>query len=97
MHSVLRVAVALLGDDCDCITTECLPDELLSGTAPDVAVFESATGSALPENRPPATLDQLEVQTIENVLAQCQGNISAAARILGISRNTLYRKLGRQL
>jgi transcriptional regulator of acetoin/glycerol metabolism len=31
--------------------------------------------------------------TVERVVAEAQGNLSEAARRLGISRNTLYRKL----
>jgi two-component system NtrC family response regulator len=34
-----------------------------------------------------------EAQTIRAALAQCGGNITEAARTLGIARNTLYRKL----
>ncbi|MCB1955452.1 MAG: sigma-54-dependent Fis family transcriptional regulator [Rhodocyclaceae bacterium] len=43
----------------------------------------------------PVSLRRLERQTIEQCLEECGGNVSRAARRLGISRNTLYRKLGR--
>ncbi len=39
------------------------------------------------------TLDELEKQHIENVLRITQGNLSRAAKILGIHRNTLRLKL----
>ena len=36
-------------------------------------------------------LDELERRYISRVLAFCGGNMSKAAKILGISRKTLYR------
>lgn len=41
------------------------------------------------------TLDELERQYIRRVLDRCEDNKSEAARILGIDRKTLYRKLER--
>lgn len=43
------------------------------------------------ENLP--TLAELERQHIERVLAACHGSQTTAARVLGIARNTLWRKL----
>jgi transcriptional regulator of acetoin/glycerol metabolism len=40
----------------------------------------------------PADLRTLSRQTIERTVAECEGNLSEAARVLGISRNTLYRR-----
>ena len=40
-----------------------------------------------------ATLRQLEVATIQQTLAELGGNVSRAARRLGVSRNTIYRRL----
>ncbi|WP_434510640.1 sigma-54-dependent Fis family transcriptional regulator [Desulfitobacterium sp. AusDCA] len=42
---------------------------------------------------PPALLEQQTRQTIINVLEQTHCKIAPAARILGIGRNTLYRKI----
>ena len=39
------------------------------------------------------TLEQVEIETIRAALAVADGNISAASKQLGISRNTIYRKL----
>ena len=41
------------------------------------------------------SLDELELEAIAAVMREVKGNVSAAARRLGVSRNTLYRKLGR--
>jgi transcriptional regulator of acetoin/glycerol metabolism len=35
----------------------------------------------------------MELQAIKHAVAKCGGNVSAAARLLGVSRNTIYRKL----
>lgn len=43
----------------------------------------------------PDRLEDIELNAIKAVMEQTGGNISAAARKLGVSRNTLYRKLGR--
>ncbi|HPC83151.1 MAG TPA: sigma-54 dependent transcriptional regulator [Thermoanaerobaculaceae bacterium] len=41
------------------------------------------------------TLAEMEAEHIRAVMAACEGNIKLAARKLGISRSTLYLKLGR--
>jgi transcriptional regulator with GAF, ATPase, and Fis domain len=50
----------------------------------------SAAGGALPADMP--TLDELEARYIARVLASTKGNVSKAAKILGVDRKTLYRK-----
>ena len=39
------------------------------------------------------SLRKLEADAIENALVLCEGNVSATAKLLGIGRNTLYRKV----
>ncbi|OON62771.1 sigma-54-dependent Fis family transcriptional regulator [Massilia sp. KIM] len=60
----------------------------------------AVTASAAPEPpRAPGpesfSLDALERETIAAALDKAQGNISLAARMLGLSRAALYRKLGK--
>lgn len=42
-------------------------------------------------------LDQVEIATIKRVLDACKGNVSTASKQLKISRNTIYRKLKKQM
>jgi DNA-binding NtrC family response regulator len=47
------------------------------------------------DDAPIPTLDQLEAEHIRAVLRRCKGNHTEAARLLGVGRNTLWRKLKR--
>jgi len=42
------------------------------------------------------SLDEIELELMAAAIREVGGNVSEAARRLGVSRNTLYRKLGRQ-
>ena len=88
LHNALRVAVALLDEDADEICMACLPEELLDSDAGSKAA--APAGGAL---RAAGNLRALTHSAIEQALACNGGNISATARVLGISRNTLYRRL----
>lgn len=48
---------------------------------------------AVEKSREMVTLDKLEQQHVHRVVEQCHGNMSKAAELLGITRQTLYRKL----
>lgn len=48
---------------------------------------------AVEKSREVVTLDMLEQQHVHRVVEQCHGNMSKAAELLGITRQTLYRKL----
>jgi transcriptional regulator of acetoin/glycerol metabolism len=101
LQNVIRVAVALLDDDETEILPVHLPEDLFGADPID------ASGGGARHDAPatpfgmagPAeaagSLDQIELKAIATVMREVGGNVSAAARRLGISRNTLYRKLGR--
>lgn len=48
---------------------------------------------AVEKSREVVTLDKLEQQHVHRVVDQCHGNMSKAAELLGITRQTLYRKI----
>lgn len=93
MHSVLRTAIALLGTECE-ITVEHLSDDFLDQYKESVLKDEATPAPADPPSPAvPLSLDKMEIMAIRTALQECGNNYSAASRRLGISRNTLYRKL----
>lgn len=59
------------------------------------AAFDGVASAA---TEPPATVQSLhrvEWEHIQRVLSECGGNLSQAARLLGIHRRSLQRKLGK--
>ncbi len=85
LNNVLRTAVALMADDERQVEWNHLPDDVaedLAGTPAPRAVHDADTDLRAQASR-----------CIEQALGSSQGNMSEAARRLGISRNTLYRKL----
>jgi transcriptional regulator of acetoin/glycerol metabolism len=48
---------------------------------------------ALPAADLPGSLDAIELQAIDEAVSNCGGNVAAAARKLGVSRSTIYRRL----
>ena len=55
--------------------------------------FET-TGTRLPRPRQVPSLLEMEQEYIRRVLDDCNGNRARAATLLGISRSSLYRKVG---
>jgi transcriptional regulator of acetoin/glycerol metabolism len=97
LENVLRAAAIMSGGPL--IEREHLPEDFLEAEAaastaavkPSLASVPGARGQA-----PGATvrsLDALEVEAIEAAVRACGGNISEASKRLGISRNTIYRRL----
>jgi len=95
LFNAVRVAIALLDDDETLITPAHLPEELFeTQPAPVAGRKPDAYAAAPPEDF--GSLHEIGCQATRRSLEAAGGNISAAARQLGISRNTLYRRL-RQL
>ncbi len=87
LANVVRTAVALLEDGEDTLTLAQLGDDLRDALG--------AGRAAARPNAPPIAGGDLREQTdacIRETLAAVNGNVSEAARRLGISRNTLYRR-----
>lgn len=62
-----------------------------------IAAFDKQSGDADVElSRNPLSVDRLEWEHIQRVLAENDGNISATARSLNMHRRTLQRKLGKK-
>lgn len=89
--SVLRTASAMLGPDEDCIDWQHLPDDIT-----EELTAESSRSLLTPSHGTPRNLEELSRSAIRQALEESRGNISKAARILGISRQTLYRKINNQ-
>jgi two-component system, NtrC family, response regulator HydG len=77
----------------DLIGVEDLPERVRRDPAGDGAT-DSGTGTGAQREEDWATLEELEDRYIRQVLAFTGGNKQRAARILGIGRKTLYRRLG---
>ena len=86
LANVLRTAVALSDPEDLQIERQHLSDDLLEALALDAPV-------ARPSGEPGSDLRAHTAQVIDEVLASSGGNLSEAARRLGVSRNTLYRRL----
>ena len=74
-----------------------MPEELLEKERPPVTsarIISVDHWAALPAESADS-LDQIERKAVRRALDAAGGNISAAARTLGVSRNTLYRILGK--
>jgi two-component system, response regulator RegA len=61
-----------------------------------LSAYENLHNSQTPVNIPPPTvpsLGRVEWEHIQRVLADCRGNVSQAAKLLGMHRRSLQRKL----
>ncbi|MGF7184854.1 two-component system NtrC family response regulator [Desulfitispora alkaliphila] len=73
-----------------------LPKHLPKKIVRDYAYGESTNdNSAIELATKPITLAEMERQLIISTLERCRGNITNAAKDLGIGRNTLYRKMSK--
>jgi transcriptional regulator of acetoin/glycerol metabolism len=87
LANALRTACAMLAEGESRIDWEHLPDDLVGDFKQRLA---GSTSTAHPES-----LHSQADQTILRTIDAVQGNIAEASRRLGISRNTLYRRLQR--
>lgn len=95
LTNLLRTAMVMAGPD-RVVGREHLPEDFLE----DVTLRASVTlSTANPAQAHPSVavvsgrLEDVELLAIQAALDEHRGNVSAAARSLGVSRNTIYRKL----
>lgn len=90
--SLLRTASAMLDPGETLIDWQHLPDDMTEvlGAVPPPPGRALAEAEIAPRN-----LDALSRAAVQRALLDSRGNISQAARSLGISRQTLYRKIRR--
>jgi len=74
---------AVLVADCETLRADHLPEEWRTG----------GEAAAAPDTTPLSTLSEMEARHISRVLDHTHGQIREAARILGVHRNTLARKI----
>ncbi|MEM5372126.1 sigma-54-dependent Fis family transcriptional regulator [Paraburkholderia azotifigens] len=91
LANVLRTA-GIMAEGADEIGLDHLPDDFLHDCEPPrdeplraPPIVDTPTPSR------PANMEELQATLIEQTLARNNGNISAAARELGLARNTVYR------
>jgi len=85
--NMLRTACAMLDADETHLEWRHLPDDITE------ALMASAPARSTPEPETFQNLEDMSRAAIHQALENARGNLSAAARTLGISRQTLYRKL----
>ena len=89
MTNVIRTALALSEGSGE-IAVEHLAGDFLEQIG--VQAEEPGNRSVLESGSGSGCLEEVETVAIRGVLRECNGNVSAAARQLGVSRSTLYRK-----
>jgi transcriptional regulator of acetoin/glycerol metabolism len=100
LENVLRTA-SVMAADTGVISIAHLPDDfleeasLVGASLAGMAGMPATTQSSNVANvaAPALTLEELEIASIRAALEAAHGNISVASKKLGISRNTIYRKL----
>ena len=96
LANVLATAIAIATPDTQ-IRREHLPDDFLDDVADlpraPVATLTSVADAPANSAEINGSLEHLATEAMQRALVRHHGNVSAAARELGVSRNTVYRKL----
>jgi transcriptional regulator of acetoin/glycerol metabolism len=106
LHNVIRLSLALMDDDESEILPDHLPEGLFVGDGaidteahPGASEAQQAQSADAPGGATAnvRSLEEIELELMAAAIREVGGNVSEAARRLGVSRNTLYRKLGRRV
>ena len=93
LGNLLRTAAAMVDDD-GVIRREHLPDDFFEDLAGREASATAQVGQPAPVAlRNDARLQEVALSVIAAAIERHGGNVSAAARALGVSRTTIYRKM----
>jgi transcriptional regulator with PAS, ATPase and Fis domain len=94
LTNLLRTAAIMAGDEEE-IGLRHMPDDFLDDIAdtPDAVPASASPPAARQAIASGANLEEMELAAILRSLEANGGNVSATARALGVSRNTIYRKL----
>jgi transcriptional regulator of acetoin/glycerol metabolism len=95
LTNLLRTAMVMAGDEQE-IRQEHLPDDFLddieSNPFQHIGATDSVNRSGSPVDMEP-NLENMKLSAIHKALQENDGNVSAAAKALGVSRNTIYRNI----
>jgi DNA-binding NtrC family response regulator len=78
-----------------CVATEVAIEDLPAEIRQSSPAAATASAATTPTDPQAASLDDFEHLAIKRALESSRGNLTQAARSLGISRSTLYRKVER--
>jgi transcriptional regulator with PAS, ATPase and Fis domain len=92
LTNLLRTAAIMAGDE-DEICLRHMPDDFLDDIADTPEAAPAGAPAAQQMVAAGANLEEMELAAILKSLEANGGNVSATARALGVSRNTIYRKL----
>ncbi len=90
--NVLRTAALLAGPG-PVISRAHLPDDLQDDAGPAPCTAAPVPAASAPPAAVQRSLDAMQIEAIQQAVDAAAGNISEASKRLGISRNTIYRKL----
>lgn len=95
LHSLLRTTCVLLEEHEMQLEIDHLPEDFLEQIeiSPQTDGPDRITTVPPPISTAATDLEQLQLQAIHDAVRVCGGNISAAARRLGVSRSTFCRKI----
>jgi len=92
LSNLLRTAAAMVDED-RVIRRDHLPDDFFDDLRERAAGNEPACNARTTAPPDGASLREVETSAVSAALARHGGNVSAAARALGVSRNFIYRKM----
>ncbi len=95
LTSLLRTAIVMAGDDRE-IRREHLPDDFLEEIiAAKIEHIEAKKFTDIVDHsiKNDTNMDGVKILAIKKALEEHNGKVSAAARALGVSRNTIYRNM----